>query len=338
MENILFFDSNKEVKKFATTCPCKNCKYIFFSDSFSEISLKKLKPYLDARVISVFTHSSLIQNERLDLFKNLQFIATRSTGFNHIDLNYCKKRNILVSNVPQYGAITVAEFAFGLILDLERKIMQANQDMRCNLIKMPDYTGFDLADKTIGIIGTGSIGQHMIKIAQGFNMKVLAYDIFQQKNLKKFYVSNLNDLYKNSDIISLHIPSTKENYHLLDKKAFQKMKKDVLIINTARGDLIDSFALYEAIMKHKVAGAGLDVVENEDFLLRDEAETSPNLTNQDFLLTSTINLKLMQLKNVIITPHIAFNSFDAIRRINATTCQNIQNFLKGTPINLQSVR
>ncbi len=336
MENILFFDADKEIRKFAVSCPCQNCKYLFFTEPFSDISLKKIEPYLDTRIISVFTHSSLLDNKRLALFKNLKLIATRSTGFNHIDLNYCQENGILVSNVPQYGACTVAEFSFGLILNLQRKIIQANQDMRSNIVQMPDYTGFDLSGKTIGIIGTGSIGQQMINIAQGFHMNIVAYDLYHQKNLEKFYVSDLNELYQQSDIISLHIPSTKENYHLLDKKAFHKMKTGVLIINTARGDLIDSMALYKAILKEKVAGAGLDVVENEDFLLRDEAETSPNLSNQNFLLTSTINLKLMQLKNVIMTPHIAFNSFDAIRRINAQTCQNIQSFLKGNPINLQS--
>ena len=169
----------------------------------------------------------------------------------------------------------------------------------------------------------------MIKLAQGFQMNVIAFDIFQKKELKDLYVNSLDELYQNSDIISLHIPSTKENYHLLNENAFQKMKKGVVIINTARGDLIDTQALYNALKNGTVGGAGLDVLENEDFLIHDDIETSNLFKDRDFLLDSALNLKLLQFKNVIATPHIAFNSIDAVNRINETTCQNIQLFLKG---------
>lgn len=336
MQNILFFDSDAETRQFTKNCSIPNTKYIYFKDSLTEIPLKKIKPYLNAQIISVFTHSQILSNKQLDLFKNLKFIATRTTGVNHIDLEYCKKRNILVSNVPQYGAITVAEFTFALLLNLVRHIKSANEDMQQNAVHISDYTGIDLADKTIGIIGTGSIGRHMIKLADAFGMEVIAYDMYPQQDLKQYYVKNLTELYKKSDIISLHIPSTPQNFHLLNTQAFQKMKKGVFIINTARGDLIDTEALYQSIINKKVAGAGLDVLENEDFLMHDEVDTFSLQTNNNFLLTSTLNLKLLQLKNVIITPHIAFNSLDAIQRINQTTCQNIRAFLSKKPINLQS--
>ena len=165
-------------------------------------------------------------------------------------------------------------------------------------------------------------------------MNAIAYDMYKSDGID--YVE-LDELFYRSDIISLHIPSTPTNYHLLDKKAFHQMKKGVVILNTARGDLIDTPALYQAILKKKVSGAGLDVMEDEDFLLQDEAIIPACFNNKKCLLTSTINLKLMQLDNVIVTPHVAFNSFDAIHRINAITCQNISAFLEKNPINLQSV-
>ena len=230
--------------------------------------------------------------------------------------------------------IILIRFAFGLLLSLTRKIPKASFDMRHGNVFLPNYTGIDLNGKTIGVIGTGSIGRHIIQLAKGFGMNVIAYDLYQNPSLKELYASSLNELYQKSDVISLNIPSTSENRHFLNKEAFSKMKKGVYIINTARGDLIDASALYQAIKKGIVAGAGLDVLENEDFLLHDEAETSPNLKNSDFLLTSAINLKLLQCPNVIGTPHIAFNTHDAIRRINATTCENIRAFLNKNPINL----
>lgn len=193
--------------------------------------------------------------------------------------------------------------------------------------------GFDLAGKTIGVIGTGSIGQHVIKLAQGFGMHVIAYDLYPKPEYKKLYAKNLDSLFRKSDIISLHVPSTPENIHMLDQKAFSIMKKGVIIINTARGDLIDTQALYQALRVGQVGGAGLDVLENEDFLVHDEIMTSSRLKDNEFLLDSAMNLKLMQFDNVICTPHIAFNTKDAIDRINDTTFENIKNFLKGKIVN-----
>lgn len=162
---------------------------------------------------------------------------------------------------------------------------------------------------------------------------ILAYDLFKNPDLSDFYVDNLNKIYQKSDIISLHIPSTPKNFHLLNRDAFNKMKKGVIIINTARGDLINTQALYTALKQGIVGGAGLDVLENEDFLLHDEIITSSKIKDSDILLNSTMNLKLLQFKNVIATPHIAFNSIDAINRINITTFDNIKKFLNGIVTN-----
>lgn len=333
MTQILFFDSDSILEDLIASQPIPNSEIIFFPESLNAISKAEIRPYLSAEVISCFTHSEMLDNKKLDLFPQLKLIATRSTGFNHIGLNYCRKRKIAVVNVPAYGASTVAEFAFGLLIALSRKMIRAKNDMAQNMIDNRYYMGFDLSGKTIGIIGTGSIGRHMIQIAKGFDMKIIAYDPYPNPKLKDFYVKNLEDIYAQSDIISLHIPSTKKNRHLIDKKAFQKMNKGVILINTARGDLIDTQALYEALKNGIVGGAGLDVLENEDFLLHDDIALAPHAQNTDFLLDSAMNLKLLQFKNVIATPHIAFNSIDAINRINKTTIENIKAFLSRKPIN-----
>lgn len=333
MKHILFFDTDELLREFATNRSFDHYNLIFFNNGINETSNAELAPYLDAEIISVFTHSSIIDNTQLDKFSNLKLIMTRSTGFNHIDLDYCKKRKIIVCNVPKYGEITVAEFAFGLLLALARKIIQGRNGMTHNHIEISNYMGFDLFGKTIGIIGTGSIGRHMIKLAQGFGMNVIAYDPYPNERLKDLYVPSIQDIFKRSDIISLHIPATPQNHHILDNNAFNMMKRGVIIINTARGDLIDTQALYCAVRSGIVGGAGLDVLENEDFLIHDDILTCPRDTDKDMLLDSAMNLKLLQFRNIIATPHIAFNSIDAIRRINETSFDTIEAFLKGEIVN-----
>ena len=330
MTDVLFFNADDILADYLHKTKQKKITPVLFKESLNHIDKKELAPYKKAEIISVFVHSESLDTERLDYFKNLKLIVTRSTGFNHIDLEYCKNRGIEVLNVPRYGETTVAEFSFGLLLNLARHIIQGRNGMAHNHVEIPSYMGIDLMGKTIGIIGTGSIGQHMIKLAQGFGMNVLAYDLYPKEELKELYVSSLEEIYKKADVISLHVPSTPQNYHLLNEKAFNQMKKGVIILNTARGDLIDTEALYIALKKGIVGGAGLDVLENEDFLIHDDIELKNELfKNNDFLLDSALNLKLLQFKNVIATPHIAFNSIDALNRINETTLKNIELFLKG---------
>lgn len=330
MKNVLFFNTDDVLTTYLNTVLHPEINPVLFKESLNHIDEKELIPYQNSEIISVFVHSESLDTKRLDFFKNLKLIATRSTGFNHIDLAYCKKRGIEVVNVPKYGETTVAEFSFGLLLNLARHIIQGRNGMAHNHVEISKYMGFDLMGKTIGVIGTGSIGKHMIQIAKGFGMKVLAYDLYPQEELKDLYVSSLNEIYQQADVISLHVPSTRDNYHLLNEEAFNQMKKGVIIINTARGDLIDTEALYTALKKGIVGGAGLDVLENEDFLIHDDIELKNELfKDNDFLLDSALNLKLLQFKNVIATPHIAFNSIDALNRINETTLKNIELFLKG---------
>jgi D-lactate dehydrogenase len=337
MESVVFFDMGPlsvrfmEDKKAALPFSC-----VFKEKQLNALTAKELSPYKEASVISVFPHTQKIDLALLDEFKNLKLITTRSTGFDHIDAAYCKKRGIQVRNVPRYGEITVAEFTFGLLLDLTRKITSVNQAMKNGHLSLDNYIGLDLHGRTLGVIGTGTIGRHVIHLALSFGMKVLAYDLYPNEEVKKTgveYVS-LDDLYQQSEIITLHVPSTKENYHLLNAQAFAKMKQGVYIINTARGDLIETEALYEALQSGKIAGAGLDVLEHEELLIHDDIRfPNEKLLHKETLLSSLINTKLLQMENVLITPHTAFNSIDAIHRILATTLDNIKAFFEKKDIN-----
>ena len=334
---IVFFDVDKLTGQYLKTRPACKCNIILLENSIETMTDEQYEQIKDAAVISVFVHSSEVMGEKLlSKFPSLKLIATRSTGYDHIDLNYCKSRGINVVNVPKYGEATVAEYTLGLLLNVSRKIITARNDMFDGVYKVKRYTGFDLYGRTIGIIGTGAIGRHVIKLAKGFGMNVLAYDLYPNEEFQRIYNINyvsLDELYAGSDVISLHAPSTKENYHLLNDGAFSKMKDGVIIINTARGDLIDGEALYRNILSGKVGGAGLDVLENEDFIIHDDIMLEQENMNMNFAINTIVNAKLLKHKNVIVTPHVAFNSADAVHRILETTIKNIESFADGKLIN-----
>ena len=329
----VFFDVDKITKDYLEKQQICDGNGVMLSESMENISQEQFEKVKDAEIISVFVHTALkMTKETLDKYTNLKLIATRSTGFDHIDLNYCKNRGIEVVNVPKYGEATVAEFTFGVLLALARHIIQARTDMKNNFVWMNEYIGFDLYGHTLGIIGTGAIGRHVAKLARGFGMDVLAYDIYPNEEFQRIYnihYVGLDELYAKSDIITLHAPATKENYHLLNDEAFKKMKDGVIIANTARGSLVDPEALYRALVSGKVKGAALDVLENEDFIIHDDMILKSQDIPMDYAMNTIINARLLQMKNVIITPHIGFNSIDAVHRILHTTLENINHFCAG---------
>ncbi len=329
----VFFDVDKITKDYLEKQQICDGNVVMLSESMENISQEQFEKVKDAEIVSVFVHTALkMTKETLDKYKNLKLIATRSTGFDHIDLNYCKSRGIEVVNVPKYGEATVAEFTFGVLLALARHIIQARTDMKNNFVRMNEYIGFDLYGHTLGIIGTGAIGRHVAKLARGFGMDVLAYDIYPNEEFQRIYnihYVGLDELFAKSDIITLHAPATKENYHLLNDEAFKKMKDGVIIANTARGSLVDPEALYRALVSGKVKGAALDVLENEDFIIHDDMILKSQDIPMDYAMNTIINARLLQMKNVIITPHIGFNSIDAVHRILHTTLENINHFCAG---------
>ena len=293
----------------------------------------------DAHIISVFIYSDLDASV-LSQLPSLRMIATRSTGYDHIDMAYCRERNIVVSNVPSYGANTVAEHTFALLLSLSRNIYQARERTLRNDFSFHGLQGFDLMGKVLGVIGTGQIGQHVIRIAKGFEMRVLAYDPHQDvaasQRLGFEYVS-LDALLAHSDVISLHCPLTAETRHLIGKQAFKKMKKGAYLINTARGGLIATEALLWALDAGIVAGAGLDVLEEEE-AVREERELLSGRFDGHKLRAVLRNHVLLKHERVIITPHIAFNSREAVKRILQTTLENISAYLAQAPNNVVAAR
>ena len=209
---------------------------LFYPDEADRIDPKKIAA---VEILSVFIYSDLTA-DLLKKMPKLKMIATRSTGFDHIDVAYCREKGISVSNVPSYGANTVAEHAFALILSLSRKIYPARERTLHGDFSFHGLQGFDLMGKTLGVIGTGQIGRHAIRIARGFQMQVLAYDPFPERSLSElleFTYVPLEELLKSADVITLHSPLSEQSHHLIGKSAFNVMKKGVLLINTARGAL-----------------------------------------------------------------------------------------------------
>lgn len=303
---------------------------VIFEESLDQISVEQLSYHFDAVVISVFVYSKATK-DILQNFHNLQMVSTRSTGYNNIDIEYCKSRNICVANVASYGEVTVAEFALGMLLNLTRKIGFSNSKLRGGIVDVKSDIGIDIFGKTIGVIGTGAIGRHFVKICHGVGCNVLAYDLFPNKELldKSLckYMS-LDDILSQSDVISLHCPSTPDNYHMINESAINAMKNGVFIVNTSRGELIDSIALYDGIISGKIRGAALDVLDHENAMIKNDVDSVKN-GGETLAKYSFFNEKLLHLPNVIITPHIAFNSSDAVKRILYSTMNNIVTCLNG---------
>ena len=287
----------------------------------------------DAQIISVFIYSKL-SAKVLRHFPELRLIATRSTGFDHIDVEYCLANNITVCNLPNYGENTVAEHAFALILALSRKIVESVEKTRRGEFETDGLTGFDLFSKTIGVLGTGRIGSRIAQMAKGFGMKVLAFDKKKNEELEATgveYVS-VDRLLKNSDIISVNLRHTAETHHFLDEEKFSRVKKRAYLINTARGGLVDTHALLAALDNGTLAGAGLDVLEEECSIKEDMGLISKQFPKKCLMINIANNI-LARKPNVIITPHNAFNSVEAFRRIQEITAENIIAYQQSRPIN-----
>jgi D-lactate dehydrogenase len=289
----------------------------------------------EAEILSIFIRSP-ITSEVLERMPRLRLIATRSTGYDHIDLEACRKRGVVVSNVPRYGENTVAEHTFGLILALSRNIHKAYVRTTRGDFTLEGLRGFDLKGKTLGVIGTGSIGLHVVRIARGFGMEVLAYDIRPQPLLAEvlgFRYVSLEELLSESDIVTLHVPLTPATYHLIDWSKLQQMKRGAILINTSRGGVVDTDALLRALDEGILSGAGLDVLEGEELIEEERALLQMPEAEEKLKAVVRAHL-LLRRENVVITPHIAFNSHEALQRILDTTVENIQGYLAGAPRNV----
>jgi D-lactate dehydrogenase len=303
---------------------------VFFTE---EIISEEHPPKIsDFEILSVFVDSNVTKSV-IENLPNLKFIATRSTGFDHIDRKACAEKGIKVSYVPSYGENTVAEMAFALLLSISRKVYESYDRIReTGNWSFDGLQGFDLRGKTIGVLGTGRIGKHAINMAKGFGMTVVAYDAFPNQEMAKemgFEYKPLEELLAISDVITIHVPYLPETHHLMNEERLMKMKKGAVLINTSRGAVVETAALVKVLKSGHLGGAGLDVLEEEG-VVKDELDflVSGKVEGHDWK-TIVANHVLIDMPNVIITPHNAFNTKEAIQRILDTTADNIEAYLKG---------
>jgi len=253
----------------------------------------------------------------------IKLIALRSAGFNNVDLEAASKYNIRVVRVPAYSPEAVAEHAVALILTLNRKTHKAYNRVREGNFSLEKLTGFNLHDKTVGVIGTGKIGQAFCRIMLGFGCKILGFDIAPADDMIKagIHYCSLDDIFSQSDIISLHSPLLPETRHLINKQAFSKMKKGVMLINTSRGAVIDTADAIDALKNEKIGYLGIDVYEQEEKLFfKDLSEK---------IIADDMIARLIGFPNVLITSHQGFFTKEALEQIALVTVKNIEDFEKG---------
>jgi D-lactate dehydrogenase len=263
----------------------------------------------DAVIISVFITTKLT-SDILTQLPHLKLLCTRSVGYDHIDINYCDEHGITVCNVPDYGSHVIAEHVFALLLGTMRHITEGHRRVKEGLFDYHGLRGMALQGKTLGVVGTGKIGRKVVKIAHGFGMKIIAYDVFKVQELcDEFgleYVE-LPQLLEQSDVITLHAPSLPATKHMINAETIAHMKNGVVLVNTARGSLIDTEALIAALDSGKIRTALLDVLENEANVKQDN--------------------RLIQHPSVVTTPHIAFYADDSVHTMYTDCFTSIDEWL-----------
>jgi D-lactate dehydrogenase len=322
---IAFFDTKSYDKTFFLE---KNQQY-GFEIKFYKSHLNKDNAILakGADVVCIFVNAEVDANVIDILVENgVKLSALRCAGYNNVDLKAAKNR-IKVVRVPAYSPHSIAEYTLALMLTLNRKIHRAYNRTREGNFALEGLMGFEMIGKTAGIIGTGKIGKIVAQILKSMGINVLAYDLypdmeFAEKNGIRY--ASLDELYQNSDIISLHCPLTKETEYLINEDSIAKMKEGVMIINTGRGKLINTKDLIDGLKNKKIGSAGLDVYEEEsDYFYEDHS---------DIVIDDDILARLLTFNNVIVTSHQAFFTKEALSEIARITLQNIQDFFDGKPL------
>ena len=322
---IIFFDIKDYDREFFE----KYGKNYNFEMSFfkSKLSLENVHLTKGYDAVCAFTNDDIGKGTIDAMAENgVRLLAMRCAGFNNVSLKDIHNR-FKVVRVPAYSPHAIAEYTVGLILAVNRKINKAYVRTREGNFSINGLMGVDLYGKTAGIIGTGKIGQILIKILKGFDMKVIAYDLFPNQKVAEelgFEYVSLDELYANSDIISLNCPLTKDTQYMINRRSMLKMKDGVILVNTGRGQLIDSADLVEALKDKKVGAVALDVYEEEeDYFFEDK---STQVIEDDILG------RLLSFYNVLITSHQAYFTKEAVEAITVTTLNNIKDFVEGKPL------
>ena len=322
---IIFFDIKDYDKEFFKKYEKNyNFEMTFLKVRLTEETANLTKGY---DVVCAFTNDD-IGKETIDAMaeNGVRLLAMRCAGFNNVSLKDIHNR-FKVVRVPAYSPHAIAEYTVGLILAVNRKINKAYVRTREGNFSINGLMGVDLYGKTAGIIGTGKIGQILIKILKGFDMKVIAYDLFPNQKVAEelgFEYVSLDELYANSDIISLNCPLTKDTQYMINRRSMLKMKDGVILVNTGRGQLIDSADLVEALKDKKIGAVALDVYEEEEnYFFEDKS----NQVIEDDILG-----RLLSFYNVLITSHQAYFTKEAVGAITVTTLNNIKDFVEGKPL------
>lgn len=328
---IAFYEMDEKWEQDYMKKNLKNHQLYFFNGDLNEKNVSQAK---DFDIISIFIYSN-INKEIVSRLQKTKAIITRSTGFDHIDVKLCNKKGIKVYYIPRYGSNTVAEYTFALLLALTRKIILTNERVRKLDFNLEGLRGIDLKGKTIGIVGLGEIGAHVAEIAKGFEMNIVAYtqkkDTQLAKSLGLRYL-DFNSLLAKSDVITFHVPLTPETRHMINKKNIRKIKKGAYLINTSRGEVLETEAIIGALDKKILVGAGLDVLEEEE-LVREEKELLKKHSRDELKSALEENI-LLEKENVIVTPHNAFNTNEALQRILDITIDDIKNAIGNKNENL----
>lgn len=321
MKKIAFYDTKSYDKKWFDELKNQYGFEFMYIESKLNKNTAHLASGADAVVIFV---NDAADAETINLLEELgvKLIALRCAGFNNVDLKSADGK-IRVARVPAYSPYAVAEYAMTLLLTLNRKTYKAYNRVRDYNFKLDGLTGFDLYGKTVGVVGTGKIGQVFIDICKGFNMNVIAFDLYPAAGKEINYVTS-DELFRQADIISFHCPLTDATRYMVNKDTLAIMKDGVYIINTSRGLIIDTAALLEALKSKKVAGAGLDVYEKEADLFFEDHSGS--------IIQDDIARELISMPNVLLTSHQAFLTNEALRRIAEVTMQNLKEFFDGLPM------
>ena len=314
-KKIIFFDAKPyDIASFGKI-KHESITYKFLESKLTADTVSLAK---GADTVCVFVNDK-IDKEVIDgLYElGIRVVLLRCAGYNNVDIHYAYGK-IHVLNVPAYSPYAVAEHAMALLLTLNRKTHKAYARVRDNNFSINGLAGMDLHGKTVGIIGTGKIGQVFSDICKGFGMEIIAYDKFPNKNLDVEYVE-LNELYERSHIISLHCPLNNETHHMINEESMKHMNDNVIIINTSRGGLIDTVGLIDGLKDKKVGGAALDVYEEEMNYFFEDFSTE--------IISDDILSRLLTFPNVLITSHQAFLTHEALSNIAETTINNFNEFI-----------
>ena len=322
MLNIAFFSSKSyDEKSFNLAKGELNAEFHFHDFRLTTTTARMAH---DNEVVCAFVNDDL-SGDVLEILAQggTKLIAMRCAGFDKVDLDAAKELGLQVVRVPAYSPESVAEHTVGMMMCLNRKLHKAYQRTRDANFSLEGLVGFNFHGKTVGVIGSGKIGLATMRILKGLGMNILCYDPYPNPlavELGAKYVE-LDELYQESDVISLHCPMSKENYHLLDATAFEKMKNGVMIVNTSRGELLDSTAAIEALKQSKIGALGLDVYDNEKELFFQDKSND--------VIVDDVFRRLSACHNVLFTGHQAFLTKDALFNIANTTLTSVDAFFTG---------